>query len=298
MSDRFGLGWRVDLSAGIFAHLDCIDVLEVIADDWFDVTKSKLRALRTLASSVPVVLHGIGLGAASTVPVGQQRLSKLARLIETVRPESWSEHLAFVRGGGIEIGHLAAPPRTSATIEGTVANLDAARRIVGTCPQVENIATLIDPPGSRMDEPDWLCQTLAASGADLLLDLHNLYANSINFGHDSGEFLRRLPLHQVATVHIAGGRWITAPDAEEGRHNRRWLDDHKHDVPDPVFALLEELGSRTVQPLTVILEQDGNFPPMSHLLAQLDRARTTLAAGRARSVTATRPTESLQRVTP
>ncbi len=295
MSDRFGLGWREDLAAGIFAHLDRIDVLEVIADDWFEVSRSRQRALRTLASSVPVVLHGIGLGAASTVPVEQKRLSQLARLVETVRPESWSEHLAFVRGGGIEIGHLAAPPRTSATIEGTAANLDAARRVVGIFPQVENIATLIDPPGSRMDEPDWLCQTLAASGADLLLDLHNLYANSINFGLEPGAFLRRLPLHQVTTVHIAGGRWITAPDSDGGPQSRRWLDDHKHDVPDPVFALLEELGSRTTQSLTVILEQDGNFPPMPHLLAQLDKARTALAAGRAKSATGTQQSVSLVR---
>jgi len=43
------------------------------------------------------------------------RLDKMARLVEQVRPQFWSEHLAFVRGGGIEIGHLAAPPRIADT---------------------------------------------------------------------------------------------------------------------------------------------------------------------------------------
>jgi hypothetical protein len=98
-------------------------------------------------------------------------------------------------------------------------------------------------------------------------------------------------LERVGAVHIAGGKWIVAPDGgdgsprtggEGGRRARRLLDDHKHDVPDPVYELLEELGARTDRPLTVILEQDGDYPPMAHLLAQLDRARAALVRGRTR----------------
>jgi hypothetical protein len=33
----------------------------------------------------------------------------------------------------------------------------------------------------------------------------------------------------------------------------------------------------------VILERDGSYPPMRHLLDQLDRARRALAQGRARA---------------
>ena len=36
MNDRFGLGWRPELAAGIFSNLDRIDIVEVIADDYFD----------------------------------------------------------------------------------------------------------------------------------------------------------------------------------------------------------------------------------------------------------------------
>ncbi len=93
-------------------------MVEVIADDHFDAARRELRALRTLASQVPVVLHGVGLGLASFAPADARRLDGMARVAEAVRPAFWSEHLAFVRGGGREIGHLAAPPRTGATIEG------------------------------------------------------------------------------------------------------------------------------------------------------------------------------------
>ena len=111
--DLFGLGWRPELAAGILSSLDRIDVVEVIADDHFDATRRDLRALRTLASQVPVVLHGVGLGLASCAPADTRRLDGMARVAEAVRPAFWSEHLAFVRGGGREIGHLAAPPRTA-----------------------------------------------------------------------------------------------------------------------------------------------------------------------------------------
>lgn len=270
MLDRVGLGWRPELAAGILSNLDRIDILEVIADDYFD-SPPRLRALKTLAAQKPIVLHGISMGLASCAPPARKRLDQMARLFEKVRPEAWSEHLAFVRAGEIEIGHLAAPPRTSATIDATAANLDAVRRAVGSLPLVENIATLIDPPASDHDEPAWLAQTLAASGAGMLLDLHNLYANCVNFGMNTQEFLSRLPLERVHQVHISGGRWIG-----------RLLDDHLHDPPDPVYDLLTDLALRCPNPLTVILERDGSYPPMAHLLNQLDRARAALLRGRNR----------------
>ncbi len=280
MKDRVGLGWRPELAAGILSQLDRIDVVEVIADDYFDASLKHRRSLTTLAAQVPVTLHGVSLGMASCSAVEARPLEKMARLVNEVRPECWSEHLAFVRAGGIEIGHLAAPPRTEETVEATLGNLATAVRIVGAALQIENIATLIDPPGSALDEPAWLRAIALGSGSDLLLDLHNVHANTVSFGHDPLAFLHALPLEKVAMIHLAGGKWI----GPEGR--QRLLDDHLHDVPDPVFALLEEVASRVAQPLTVIIERDGEYPPIEHLIQQLDRARTALAQGRARRETA------------
>jgi len=275
MRDRFGLSWRGELAAAILAHAHRIDRLEVIADDYLDAGDRRVRSLRTLARHLPVSLHCIQLGMASTVAVEAPRLEKLARLVDSVQPESWSEHLAFVRGGGVEIGHLAAPPRNPDTVEATLENIARARRVVGTAPLMENIATLIDPPASEYTEAEWLRRILALGENDLLLDLHNVYANATNFGFDPREFLMRLPLERVGAIHLAGGRWIQGPAG-----SRRWLDDHLHEVPDPVFGLLEFVASRTDRPLTVILERDGHYPPMGLMLEELDRARGAVAAGR------------------
>jgi uncharacterized protein (UPF0276 family) len=273
--DRFGFGWRPELAAGILAHLDQIDLIEVMADDYFDASRRDLRALKTLAAQVSMVLHGVSLGLASTVRVERNRLDRIARLIDSTGAVGWSEHLAFVRGGGIEIGHLAAPPRSEASIEGACRNIEYATRIVGCAPLVENIATLIAPPASQLDEPEWTQGVVRGAGVGLLLDLHNLYANAVNFGDEPHTLLRCFPLEQVAAVHLSGGRWIDGPNGA-----CRLLDDHLHDVPPVVFDLLRELGRLASQPLTVIIERDGRFPPMARLLAQLDSARTALAAGR------------------
>jgi len=275
--DRVGLGWRSDLAAGIFTHLDRIDLLEVIADDFFGASRRQVHALKTLSSEVSVVLHGVGMGLASSAPVETKRLESMARLIDQVRPQFWSEHLAFVRAGVIEIGHLAAPSRTAATVEAAAANLSRASALTGSRPIVENIATLIDPPGSTLSEPAWISGILASADCDLLLDLHNVYANGLNHGYDPNEFLRQVPGARLGVIHIAGGEFISAPDGRQ-----RLLDDHLHDVSDPVFELLEEVAAISPNNLTVILERDGAYPSMDCLLAQIEQARQVIARGRAR----------------
>ena len=291
--DRVGLGWRGELAAGVFANLEHIDLLELIADDHYRATPLELRALRTLAGQVPVTLHGVAMGLASAEPACERRMAGMARLAAALQPESWSEHLAFVRSGGVEIGHLAAPPRTARSIDNAAANIARAQAIVGAAPLLENIATLIDPPASTLDEPGWVTGISEASGAELLLDLHNLYANAVNFGADPAALLLRFPLARVRAVHLSGGEWIpepadaaastlvhhTLPDGSP-RH-MRLLDDHIHDVPDPVFELLTLLAANAPQPFDVVIERDGRFPDFASLRAQMDRARCALAAGRA-----------------
>lgn len=274
-ADRVGLLWRDELAAGIFANLDQIDSVQVIADDHFRASREKRRALRRLAETVPLDLHGVSMGLASTIPVAVERLDKMARLVNEVEPHSWSEHLAFVRAGGIEIGHLAAAPRTAQSLAGTIANIAAATRVVGAAPMMENIATLIAPPASVMDEAPWMAGILHGSNAGLLLDLHNLYANALNFGQEPAALLMQFPLELVRAVHLSGGCWITSPDGQ-----RRLLDDHLHDPPPEVYALLAQLARHAPQALSVIVERDGHFPAFETILAQLDLARAALRRGR------------------
>jgi uncharacterized protein (UPF0276 family) len=278
MSDRVGLGWRPELAAGIFDAPDRIDMLELIADDYLEADRRQRRALKALARRVPLHVHSIRLGVAGAEAVSRRYLDRLARLINDVEPEVWSEHLAFVSAGDIQIGHLAAPPRTEASVAGAARNLKKAAAVVGAMPLMENVATLITPPCSTLSEQTWIASIVRASGCGLLLDLHNLYANSMNFSFDPLQFLSEIPVEQVGCIHIAGGAWVEAPDGGK----RYLVDDHRHEVTEPVYNLLSEVAARAPQPLTVVLERDGAYPPMPVLLDEIERARTALAAGRNR----------------
>lgn len=276
--DHVGLGWRPALAAGILRHLDRIDVLEVVAEHWWRGGRRERDALRALCAARPVAVHAVSLGLVSCQPVDSARLERLARLLEAVPAVCWSEHLAFVRAGGVEIGHLTAPPRHPQTVAGALANLARARAVVGSLPLLENVATLVEPPASPLDEGAWTRAIIDGSGCGLLLDLHNLLANALNAGRDPLALLESFPLARVRMVHLSGGCWIAAPGG-----GQRLLDDHLHDVPDAAYTLLEALAARVHTPLEVIIERDGRFPPLARLLAQVDRARAALAAGRARA---------------
>jgi len=167
-----------------------------------------------------------------------------------------------VRGGGIEIGHLAAPPRNRRTLEGLRSNLDAVRSVVGTLPALENIASLVEPPLSEWSEGEWLERIASECGANLLLDLHNLHANATNHRFDAGDVLRRIDHRRIRLIHLAGGKRI-----EGGRI----LDDHRHAVPGAVYSLLEKIDCDA----SVILERDGNYPRFEEMMAELDRGRSS-----------------------
>ena len=290
-TDRVGIGWRGELAAGIFTYLDRIDLLEIIADDYFRAAPREIRALRTLATQTPITLHGVSMGLAGSEPTEARRMENMARLVDALQPESWSEHLAFVRAGGIEIGHLAAPPRTEQNVDAAVANIERATRIVGRAPLMENIATLIDPPASTLDEAAWVSTIITGADAGLLVDLHNLYANALNFGMDPAELLLRFPLHRVTAVHLSGGKWIAEPvpnQSENAAPRMRLLDDHVHDVPVEVFQLLTLLGRHAPQRLDVIIERDGEYPDFACLVTQMEYARDALLRGRRQPAVAMR----------
>jgi hypothetical protein len=272
MTDRFGMAWRPELALDLHRSAGRVEVLEFLAEEWFGASRQRLASLAAWCREIPCHLHGTSLGLASATPIAPERLCCWKELIDTVQPARWSEHLAFVRGGGVELGHLAAPSRNVDSLAGAVANLRRIRDAVGSMPLVENVATLMAPPGSDWAEPVWLSAVVGASGAGLLLDLHNLHTNAVNQGWDALTALDDLPLERVEAVHLAGGR----------RWRGRILDDHQHPVPEAVFALLEGLAARVSGPLDIIIERDGSFPAFGELLDELDAARAAVAAGRAR----------------
>lgn len=261
-----GVGWRPELAWMIEQRCD-LGFVEVLAEDleFAPVLPVEFEALRE--RGVVLVAHGVSLSLGGAELPERARLQALARLARRIDAPLVSEHLAFVRAGGIESGHLLPVPRTREALEIVVRNVRAAQALLPVPLALENIATLFEWPEAEMSEADFIAEVLDRTDALLLLDLANLYANGCNHGIDPTAFFDRLPLERIAYVHVAGGV------AEGGLYH----DTHAHALPGSVLDLLAQLRERINVP-GVLLERDDRFPPDDVLDAELDAIAAAMRA--------------------
>jgi hypothetical protein len=124
-----------------------------------------------------------------------------------------------------------------------------------------------------MSEQDFVRAVLERADCELLLDINNIYVNSINHGYDAEAFLAAMPGERIRYVHIAG-HYVEAEDLR--------IDTHGDDVCPPVWELLRS-AYRRFGVLPTLLERDFNIPPLPELLGEVDiirRHQTELALPR------------------
>lgn len=264
-STRVGVSWRPELALAIERWLH-LGMVEIMAES-FHPNKPLPGAIQSLMQrGIPLIPHGTSLSLGSAEPPDPARLQHLARLAELVHAPIVSEHLAFVRGGGLETGHLLPVQSTRQMLEIIVENVNIAQAVLPVPLALENISTLVQWPDAEMEEADFLTELLERTDTLLLLDLENVYANCRNFGGEPEAFLERLPLERVAYVHMAGGK-----EGNDGRFH----DTHTTPIAQPVFDLLSWLSERIAVP-GVILERDDHFPDQAALHAELNKIQESL----------------------
>jgi uncharacterized protein (UPF0276 family) len=253
-----GIGWRPEIS-GFVADLPGLRFTEVIAESVpaTGPLPEQLTALRD--RGVAVVPHGVRLSLGGAEPVDPARVRHLATAAERLGAPLVSEHIAFVRAGGLEAGHLLPLPRSREAVDAVVANVARAQAELPVPIALEPIAALFDWPDDELTEAEFLTEILDRTGAGLLLDVANVYANARNRGTDPVDLLDHLPLERVAYVHVAGG----------AEHDGIYHDTHAHAVPEPVLDLVTALCERH-RPPALMLERDGTYPPAATLRAELD----------------------------
>lgn len=248
-----GIGWRPEI-AGFVASLPGLRFAEVIAESLpAKGLPAPLAALRE--RGVTIVPHGVKLSLGGAEPIDPARLAHLAQCAELTGAPLVSEHIAFVRAGGVEAGHLLGLPRSWEAVHAMVANVRRAQERLPVPIALEPIAQLFDWPDNELTEVQFLTEILERTDALLLLDLANVYANAVNRDLDPLSTVAGLPLERWAYAHVAGG----APD--DGRYH----DTHTDPVPEAVLELVAAL-----RPPALLLERDGNYPPSAVLRSELD----------------------------
>jgi uncharacterized protein len=260
-----GLGYREPFRSELFLHRRGVDFLEITVDHFFDASMEKGDELALLAEHFTLIPHGLNLSLGTAEGLDPAYLEQFAALVERIDPPWWSEHIAFTRAGGVEIGHLTPLPFTREALNVLCRNIETARQRIGVPLILENISFTVNLPGAEMSEAEFISEALERTDCGLLLDVTNLYTNSVNHGYDPLAFLEALPLERVVQLHFTGGF----------EHDGLLIDSHSEPAPPAVWSLLEAVVQRA--PVRgIVLERDENLPAFAELLGEVARARTIL----------------------
>lgn len=270
-----GIGWRPEIADAV-EELPGVDWVEVVAEN---ICPGHLPAALTRLRSrgTRIIPHGVSLGLGGADRPSEQRLADLAERATALGAPLVTEHIAFVRAGGVltaspqlEAGHLLPVPRTWDALKVLCENVRFAQDSLPVPLALENIAALISWPDEELTEGQFLAELVDRTGVGLLIDVANLHTNHVNRGEHPVKALDELPVEAIAYVHVAGGI----------ERDGIWHDTHAHPVTQPVLDILSALRDR-VTPPGVLLERDDDFPPAEELAAELTAIRRTVGAGTA-----------------
>ena len=258
-----GLGLRRSFLAelGSVPAATLPDFFEIAPENWIGLGGRYARDLRALTERHCFVTHGLSLSIGGPAQLDIEFLHRLRKFLDSHQIETYSEHLSYTGDAG-HLYDLLPIPMTEAAADYVADRVGQVQDILGRRIALENVSTYA-APGSEMSELDFVCRVLEKADCDLLLDVNNIFVNSINHGFNAESYLRALPAQRIRYAHIAG-HFVEAEDLR--------IDTHGDAVCADVWALLrtayDHFGT-----FPTLLERDFNIPALPELLAEMSIIR-------------------------
>ncbi|RFF28936.1 MULTISPECIES: DUF692 domain-containing protein [unclassified Wenzhouxiangella] len=257
-----GLGLRRGLLEPLReADLSEVGFMEVAPENWIGVGGRLGRRFAEYTERFPFVCHGLSLSLGAPEPLDRGFLERVRRFLDQHGIRGYSEHLSYCSEHG-HLYDLMPIPFTEEAVDWVASRIRETQNIVGRRIAVENISYYATV-GAQMSELEFINAVLEKADCLLLLDVNNIYVNSVNHRYDPHEFLAGLPADRIAYIHVAG-HYNEAEDLI--------IDTHGAAVIDPVWQLLAEAYQR-LGAVPTLLERDFNFPPAEELLAEVSHIR-------------------------
>jgi uncharacterized protein (UPF0276 family) len=244
-----------------------VDFMEVAPENWLGAGGQLGRKFRWFTERYPFICHGLSLSLGGPSPLDEHFLQRLKRFLDDHEIRAYSEHLSYCGDDG-HLYDLMPIPFTGDAVSHTAGRIRKTQEILERRIAIENVSYYA-APGQEMDEIDFVRAVLEEADCDLLLDVNNIYVNSINHRYDAEAYLKALPADRVLYFHVAG-HYVEAEDLR--------VDTHGADVCDPVWRLLET-AYKHFGPVPTLLERDFNIPPLEDLMAEVQQIRALQATG-------------------
>lgn len=253
-----GLGLRRTLLNTLEqASADDIHFMEVAPENWINVGGRLGKKFRAYTERFPFVCHGLSLSIGSPAPLNTDLLLATKKLMQEHGIRYYSEHLSYRSDAG-QLYDLLPIPFTEEAVDYVAERIQQAQDILGQRIAIEN-SSYYCAPQQEMTESEFINAVIKKADCALLLDVNNIYVNSINHRYDPYEFLASLPGERTAYIHIAG-HYKEADDLRVDTHGA------------PVIASVWDLLDKAYQLFGVkptLLERDFNIPPLPELMAEL-----------------------------
>ena len=257
-----GLGLRRALLGPLSSiTTDQIQFMEVAPENWINVGGRYGKVFREYTEKFPFVLHGLSLSIGSPLPLDWELLKNIKAFMAEHSIRCYTEHLSYCSDTG-HLYDLMPIPYTLQAVDYVADRISQIQDFLGQRIAMENVSYYAAPQ-QEMSEIEFTNAVLEKADCHLLLDVNNIYVNSINHGYDAYQFLKALPGHRIVYGHIAGHY----DEAEDLR-----VDTHGADVIDPVWDLLSEAYDQ-FGAFPTLLERDFNIPPVPELLQEVGRIR-------------------------
>lgn len=257
-----GLGLRHDMAAELFERMpEEVRWLEIHPENYVRRGGRFAQNLERALDSWPIVPHGLTLCFGSIEPFEAAYVRDLKALLDRIDAPWYSDHLCFAGSGGVYLHDLIPLPFSREAVQIAAARVRELEDAIERPVAIENVSYYADPAPREMEEPEFVLEVLEAADCKLLLDVNNVYVNSINHRFDPKAYIDRIPPERVVQVHVAGH--LTRKDGII-------IDTHGEPVCDGVYDLLAYTLER-IGPVPVLLERDQNMPPLDDLLAEVRR---------------------------
>jgi uncharacterized protein (UPF0276 family) len=238
-----------------------IGFFEVAPENWMEMGGKYGRQFRALTERHPFITHGLSLSLGSPAPLDTAFVKRIKKFLDAHGIRAYSEHLSYCSDDG-HLYDLMPIPFTEGAVKHVAARIRRVQDILEREIAVENVSYYA-APGAEMTELEFLNAVLERADCGLLLDVNNIYVNSINHCYDADAFLAGVPARRVRYIHVAG-HYVEAEDLR--------VDTHGADVIDPVWDLLGSAYAR-LGPVPTLLERDFNIPPLPVLVREVERVR-------------------------
>ncbi|HAD31249.1 MAG TPA: hypothetical protein DCE77_06665, partial [Methylophaga sp.] len=201
------------------------------------------------------------LSLGSPAPLDEAFVKRIKHFLDQHQVRLYSEHLSYCSDEG-HLYDLMPIPFTDEAVKHVAERILRVQDILQRKLVIENVSYYA-APGRQIDEIEFINAILEKADCELLLDVNNVYVNSINHGYDANAYIDALNSKRIAYLHIAG-HYNEAEDLI--------IDTHGADVIDPVWQLLEHTYQQHGV-IPTLLERDFNIPALNTLFEEVGHIR-------------------------